>query len=106
MTVFVLTHPLIAIQPPAREGREGKRFFAGVSYLDLVRIHGIGKTTCYSSCIKTDIQAIHKNKEIGQPKWLEQTPDLEWHAHAWTDISGVQGNVGCSKAVWVQLMVC
>jgi hypothetical protein len=70
------------------------RFFAGASYLDLVRIHGIGKTTCYSSCIKKVIQSIHKNKEIGQPKWPEQTPDLESHARAWTDISGVPGRRG------------
>jgi hypothetical protein len=70
------------------------RFFAGASYLDLMRIHGIGRTTCYQTCIQLVINAILKNQEIGQPKWPKLDAEVKTYADAWKGISGVPGRRG------------
>jgi hypothetical protein len=65
--------------------------FAGASYLDLMRIHGIGMTTCYQTYIQTVINAILKNQETGQPKWPKLNTEVKTYTDAWKGISGVPG---------------
>jgi hypothetical protein len=45
-------------------------YFAGGSHLDLIQIHGIGRTMCYiMTCIQKVIYAVLKNHVSGQPAW-------------------------------------
>jgi hypothetical protein len=58
------------------------RFLAGASYIDILRIHGLGRSTTVSH-VKRCIKAIAQHKDIGLQKWPENEAECESYAAEW-----------------------
>jgi hypothetical protein len=69
------------------------RFFAGASYLDLIRIHGVSKPAVFKS-IREVVKAINKHPDVGKAKFPVDECDCASVAAKWAVLSG-QGTSRC-----------
>jgi DDE superfamily endonuclease len=74
------------------------RYLRGGEYWDIIRKHGIGRTTLFDT-IHQVMDAIDASPDIGKPKWPTTEEECNAYANEWAKLSGPNGSKGLFKTV-------